>query len=326
MTPKSVTRRSFLQKATTVATGAAAGVTTFAAAPGLGRAAKPASLRPIRLGGPIFVKSSDPAVLAQAHRDLGYRAAYAPDIPMTDAAQIQAVAKAYAAHDVVISEVGAWCNMMDPDAAKRAKNLAHVEQRLALADELGARCCVNIAGSYDPNIWYGPNPKNMSQEFEAATAENCRKIIDAVHPRRSRFTIEMMPFNFPTGPDDYLRLIKAVDRKAFGVHLDVCNVMNSPERMYHNSRVIRECFSKLGPWIVSCHAKDLKWEEYVQVCLREVIPGRGQIDYKTYLLSLAHLSHEAPLMMEHLKTAEEYTEGRQYIQSVAKTVGVSFGA
>ena len=53
--------------------------------------------------------------------------------------------------------------------------------------------------------------------------------------------------------------------------------------MYHNGAVIRECFRKLGPWIASCHAKDLDWEDYVQVCLREVIPGRGQIDYKTYL-------------------------------------------
>src|ERR1035437_10939584 len=85
----------------------------------------------------------------------------------------------------------------------------------------------------------------------------------------------MMPFNFPTGPDDYLKLIQRVDRKAFGVHLDACNVMNSPERMYNNSALIDECFRKLGPWIVSCHAKDLSWEDYVQVCLREVIPRPG---------------------------------------------------
>src|SRR2546422_6335341 len=61
---------------------------------------------------------------------------------------------------------------------------------------------------------------------------------------------------------------------------DVCssdlNVMNSPARLYHNGDVIRECFQKLGRWIVSCHAKDLKWETEYQVCFREVIPGRGR--------------------------------------------------
>ena len=102
--------------------------------------------------------------------------------------------------------------------------------------------------------------------------------------------------------------------------------MNSPERMYHNGAVIRECFHKLGPWIASCHAKDLNWEDYVQVCLREVIPGRGQIDYKVYLSEIAKLPRDAPLMLEHLKTAEEYDEGRHYIQGVARELGLSFGA
>jgi sugar phosphate isomerase/epimerase len=279
----------------------------------------------MRLGGPIFVKSSDPAVLAQAHREVGYRAAYAPDVKLTDRDQIQAIIKAFAARDVAIAEVGAWVNMMDPDSEKRRQNLAYVQERLALAEQLGARCCVNIAGSYDPQVWYGPNPKNMTQPFIDATVENCRALIDAVKPRRTTFSIEMMPFNFPTGPDDYLQLIKSVDRKMFAVHLDVCNVMNSPERMYHNGAVIRDCFDKLGRWIVSCHAKDLKWEEYVQVCLREVIPGRGDIDYKAYLDCLSQLPIDAPLMLEHLKTAEEYAEGRHYIQGVAKSLGLSFG-
>jgi len=292
--------------------------------PGSGRAA--GQRKRLRLGGPVFVNSEDPAALADAHRQLGYRAAYAPNVKLTDRARIQSIIKEFAARDVVISEVGAWVNMMDPDVLKRRKNMAYVQERLALAEELGARCCVDIAGSYDPKVWYGPNPKNMSAEFVDATVENCRTLIDAVKPTRTKFSIEMMPFNFPSGPDDYVKLVKAVDRKVFAVHLDVCNVMNSPGRMYNNGAVIRECFSKLGRWIVSCHAKDLKWEEYVQVCLREVIPGQGEIDYRAYLECLSQLTQDAPLMLEHLKTPGEYTEGRQYIETVAQSLGLSFGA
>jgi len=90
--------------------------------------------------------------------------------------------------------------------------------------------------------------------------------------------------------------------------------------------VIHDAFKKLGRWIVSCHAKDLQWEDYVQVSLREVIPGRGSIDYKAYLEGLSQLPVDAPLMLEHLKTEEEYTEGRNYIKSVAASLGLSFGA
>jgi hypothetical protein len=43
--------------------------------------------------------------------------------------------------------------MLDPDAQKRADNLRYVTERLALADLVEARCCVDIAGSYNPTVW-----------------------------------------------------------------------------------------------------------------------------------------------------------------------------
>lgn len=286
-------------------------------------AASPA--KPVRLGGPIFLKSDDPRELAREHRRLGYSAAYCPaKADLKDTAGIQGIERAFAAENVVIAEVGAWVNMLDPDSGKRAKNIQYVTDRLALADAVGARCCVDIAGSYNPTVWYGPDPKNLSKEFFDATVENCRKLIDTVKPKRTRFTVEMMGWAIPDGPDNYLRLIKAVDRKAFAVHMDVCNGINCPVRFYQNAAFIRECFEKLGPWIVSCHAKDLAWITELNVHFQEVIPGRGKLDYATYLRSVASLPVDVPLMLEHLKTADEYAEGANYIRKVAVQAGVTF--
>jgi sugar phosphate isomerase/epimerase len=275
----------------------------------------------VRLGGPIFLRSTDPVELAREHRRLGYSAAYCPNTTLEDAPR---VARAFAAENVVISEVGAWKNMLDPDAAKRKENLAYVTERCALADAVGARCCVDIAGSYNPDVWYGMNPKNVSKEFLDATVENCRHVIDAVKPTRTKFTIEMMPWSLPDGPDTYVELIRAVGRPAFGVHLDVCNVINTPRRFYASGDVIRECFQKLGRWITSCHAKDLQWIPEFNVHFLEVVPGKGQVDYRAYLAGLAKLPTDAPLMLEHLKNAAEYDEGRAYIQKVAGEIGVQF--
>ncbi len=280
--------------------------------------------RPIRLGGPIFLKSDDPRELAREHRRLGYSAAYCPEAKLDDSARIREIEKAFAAENVVIAEVGAWVNMLDPDAQKRAKNLHYVSERLALAEAVGARCCPDIAGSYNPNVWYGPHPKNLSQEFFDATVENCRRVIDEVKPRRTKFTIEMMGWSIPDGPDSYLRLIRAVDRPAFAVHMDVCNGINSPVKFYQSGDFIRECFHKLGPWIASCHAKDLQWITELNVHFLEVVPGRGEVDYRAYLTELAKLPVDAPLMLEHLKTAEEYDEGKQYIRKVAGELGLAF--
>lgn len=295
----------------------------------LAAAAAPALLprpraTPVRLGGPIFLKSEDPRELAREHRRLGYSAAYCPRASVDDAARVKAIREAYAAENVVIAEVGAWVNMLDPDAEKRRKNLQYVTERLALAEAVGARCCVDIAGSYNAEVWYGPHPENLSPRFFDATVENCRKVIDAVRPKATVFTIEMMPWNLPDGPDAYVRLIKAVDRRAFGVHMDVCNAINSPERFYRSGELITDCFRKLGRWTASCHAKDLEWKMEFNVHFKEVVPGRGGVDYRAYLRALAALAVDAPLMLEHLSTPEEYEEGKRYIRKIGAELGLEF--
>ena len=170
--------------------------------------------RPVRLGGPIFLRTDDPAELAREHRRLGYSAAYCPNARAEDGDHVRAIRAAFGAENVVIAEVGAWRNMLDPDPQKRRDNLSYVTERLALAEAVGARCCVDIAGSYNPTVWYGADPKNLSKEFLDATVQNCRSVIDAVKPRATKFSIEMMGWSLPDGPDAYLDLIRAVDRPA----------------------------------------------------------------------------------------------------------------
>src|ERR1700687_4330762 len=115
----------------------------FAGIPVAGVAAMLAAASPqrIRLGGPIFLKSDDPRELAREHRRLGYNAAYCPQAKVTETERIRDIETACAAENVVIAEVVAWVNMLDPDAEKRGKNLEFVIERLALAEAVGARCC-----------------------------------------------------------------------------------------------------------------------------------------------------------------------------------------
>ena len=255
--------------------------------------------------------------LAREHRRLGYSAAYCPQVKVGDKERLRAIESAFAKEKVVIAEVGAWKNLLDVDPAKRKENFDYVVERMAIADEVGARCCVDIAGSYNEKSWFGPHPNNLSKQCFDETVENCRHILDAVKPKRSFFTLEVMGWTLPDSPDNYLRLIRAIDRKAFAVHLDVCNAVNSPEKFYQNGALIEEWFRKLGRHIRSCHAKDLEWVVELNVHFLEVIPGRGQVDYRAYLRGLKNLPTPMPLMLEHLKTAEEYKEGFDYIKKIA---------
>lgn len=321
MSTKSVTRRKFLARS--VAAAAASGVLH-----GLMSVCSEAQAgdppHTVRLGGPVFGAPQDPEGLALAHRAAGYRAAYCPDIALNDKDRIRDIAAAFKKHDVVIAEVGRWCNLMDADPVKQAANLAAVTEGLALAEAVGARCCVDIAGSYNTTSWFGPHPDNFSQRFFDAAVENARKIIDAVKPKRAKFGYEMMGWSLPDSADNYLKLIKAVDREAFGVHLDPCNAVNSPEKYYGVTALLNELFDKLGPWIVSCHAKDLTWDVEMNVHFREVCLGTGTLDYATYLKRLAVLPGDVPLMIEHMKDAEEYDKSRRHLFELGGQIGVQF--
>jgi len=276
----------------------------------------------------INTENDDPELLAQECKHLGYRAAYCPPTKPGDTARIKAIREAFAKVNIVIAEMGAWRNLMTPDLPARKANLEYVIGQMAVADEVGARCCVDITGSFDAATLSGPHPKNYSQEFIDGTVENCRKIIDAVKPKRSKFAVEMKGCNFPEGPDDYLKLIKAVDREGLGVHIDICNIVNNPSRYYNNTALIKETFSKLGKWVCSCHAKDLIWVPQVNLNFEETVPGRGGIktahvpgiDYATYIQEVVKVG--APLMLEHLKSAEEYREGAEYIRKVAGALNI----
>ena len=186
----------------------------------------------------------------------GFRAAYWPLDDDADAETIDAYAAAAAAADVVIAEIGAWSNPISPDERTRAAALELCKRRLALADRVGARCCVTLAGSRG-DTWDGPHPDNLSRDTFALIVDSVREIVDAVEPRRTFYTLEPMPWTLPDSPDSYLELMSAIDRRQFAVHLDPTNLINSPAKFYDNAGLLRECFAKLGPHIKCCHAKDI---------------------------------------------------------------------
>jgi sugar phosphate isomerase/epimerase len=181
---------------------------------------------------------------------------------------------------------------------------------------------VNIAGSRGTR-WDGPHPKNLTDETFELIVETVREIIDAVAPTRTFYTLETMPWVFPDSPESYERLIDAIDRERFAVHLDPVNLVSSPQRYFQNADLIRNCFARLGPHIKSCHAKDILLREKLTTHLDEVRPGMGGLDYVAYLTELDKLDEDTPLMLEHLASPVEYVMAGAYIASAAHGAGVT---
>ena len=52
---------------------------------------------------------------------------------------------------------------------------------------------------------------------------------------------------------------------------------------------------------------------------------RGVLDYATFLGRLAALPKPPPLMIEHLKGAEEYAAAAKHIVATGSSLGIAFG-
>ena len=258
---------------------------------------------------------------AQLHIEKGYGAAYCPIDANADDRTCEELKNVCQRHDLVLSEVGAWCNPFD--AQKGEENIQYIIGQLRLADKIGARCCVNISGSLSP-IWDGPHVENLTQRTFDAIVKTTQRIIDEAAPQNAAFALEPMPWMYPTDANSMEQLLKAVNRKQFHVHVDMCNMINSYEKTLQTGALTRDFFARFGNKIGSVHLKDtIVTPCHLTLHIDEAIPGQGIFDHGALLQECAKLP-DVPVMLEHLASLAEYDEARIHVEKVARENGLSF--
>jgi sugar phosphate isomerase/epimerase len=275
----------------------------------------------MRLGAPIEATTS-PEEWIKTLKRYGYRAAYCPIKGDADSATRRAYAEAAQQADILIAEVGVWNNPISPDDAIRKAAIEKCQTQLALADEIGARCCVNISGSRSEQ-WDAPHADNMTPATFDLIVETVRHIIDAVQPTRTFYTLEPMPFMYPDSVDCYLDLIDAIDRSAFAVHFDPTNLINSPHKYYNNKVLLQDAFQRLGAHIRCCHAKDILLGSKMTVHLEEALPGQGNLDYRTFLAEAHRADPNMPIMLEHFPL-EAYPPAVEFVRKTAQELDIDY--
>lgn len=276
----------------------------------------------MRLGGSVMKPYSSPKEWLAHVKELGYSAVIFPVESTAPAHVIRDYLQCCRDNDLLIGEVGAWRNVMARDEKERAANLDWNIRQLELAETVGANCCVNISGSM-AELWDGYHPALGTREVYERVVENTQRIIDAVKPTHTAYSLEPMPWMVPESPEQYLQLMRDVDRSAFKVHMDYCNMINGVERYRDASGFIAHCFELLGENIVSIHAKDVLISEgALPVNINEVPPGEGSIDLPL-VTELAHaLGDDIPVFVEHLPDHAAYMKAAAVMRQAAEQAGV----
>jgi sugar phosphate isomerase/epimerase len=278
----------------------------------------------MRLGGPVFKKTNNVRELIAEHKRLGFGAAYCGGY-IADKSEREEYKAAFKEADIVIAEYGAYCiNILDTDKTVQQRNIDEICDRLHKADEMGAACCVMHGGSVETGKWGTANPENLSERSFIRTVEIVQSIVDKVQPEITKLVMETESYLFPDGPEEYKRLLDAIDRPAVAVHLDPVNIIASPRRFYYNGDFIKQCFALLGNRILSCHAKDLNMAPvYPTIRIDETFVGDGVLDYNTYLTEILKCNPQPTLMIEHLNEAQ-LVAGLNFLFSKADELGIVF--
>ena len=211
-----------------------------------------------------------------------------------------------------VAEVGIWKNALASDPKERMSNTDYCVEQLRLADFLHARCAVNVAGAFGP-VWDGGYKANFTDDAWKQTVSMVRTVIDRADVKNTFFTLEPMPWMIPTGPKEYLRLIEAVDRDRFAVHMDIINMINSADRYFHAEEFIDECTDILGERIRSCHIKDVHLDGRFTLRLEECAPGEGEFPLGHYISRMNEADPDMPVILEHLDTDEDYIRYLKYL-------------
>ena len=286
---------------------------------------------PIRFADNIKrIGSESPEEMIKRKREAGYTAVKGARHPggnvgepwhsMNDSERREVIA-ACKKYDVVIYEVGGYTNLIHPEPERLSKNLAGLAHCIEVAESVNCLMVGTIAGSRDPVNFFNVHPDNWTDETMKLLVKSVKQVIKDTAGMKAVIGMEAQVTTIIDGPKAHRRLIEDVGDDRIKVNFDPVNMM-SLARYYHTTEFLNECFDILGEDIVGCHAKDTYiWPDKQTVHVQEVCPGKGVMDYETYLVRMSRLSWPRALEPEHIAD-EEYPEAKAYIEKIAAKVGV----
>lgn len=285
------------------------------------------ALSPLRITRP---QDGDYDGMVKRIREAGYTAATTVSTldrrnPLLDAtdSEIAALKAALKKYDVQIFDIMTWSNPLHPDRETRAKYKKYLIESLETGERIGALMATSITGSCNPDFYNGIHPGNWTKEHWDDTVRYYRELLRDTAGMKIPLGMEATVQTNLDGPEAHVRLKQDLNGDPrLKVCLDPTNMV-ALDNYYHTTELLAECFERLGEDIIGCHAKDpLILPDRMLCYVTEVAPGKGVLDYESYLVHLSRMKWPRTLLIEHLPD-EEYPGAKAFVEKTAAKVGVT---
>jgi len=263
----------------------------------------------------------------RAIREMGYTACESgipryresPWLKITDS-ELKELNAALKQYDVDFYGLHTTGSNIQANLKEREQCIRYTIKGCEAAERVGVRNLTTHVGSVDSTPYY-VHPDNWTMETWKLGMDVFRRILRETSGMKVCLGIEATNMTIMNNPRAHLRMIEELGDPRIKVVLDPVNMTNL-QWYYRNTELIEECFDLLSDHIIYAHAKDNYIDKKMSIYLTEVAPGKGVIDYETFLVRLSRFKTPCPLMIEHLPSEEEYAFAKKYIEDTAKKVGV----
>lgn len=224
---------------------------------------------------------------------------------------------------VVPVVLNAYTNLVHPDDATRARNVARLQTALRTATALGCPWVNTMAGTRDPELtFWAYHPENFGDEAWRCLVESVHQVLDGVPDPAVGLTLEPYMLTPLSSAERLRRIVEEIDSPRLRIVLDPVNII--PPADYHRGgAALREMFDQLGAWLVGAHAKDhYLHRARATVQIDERVPGQGELDYETFVRCMENLP-DAAMIVEHLRQDDQILAAKRHITALAARVGAT---
>jgi sugar phosphate isomerase/epimerase len=195
------------------------------------------------------------------------------------AGEVQAIARAAAAHRVSLPAISGTFNMIHPDPAEVEAGMRGLRQVAEVCRQLQIPVITICTGTRDRESMWREHPDNTSPSAWRDLVASMKRALEATAAANVTLALEPEPANVVSSAPLARRLIDEVGSPRVGVTLDAANLIKGTTPAEVRA-IFDEACKLLGDRVVLAHAKERKADGTV------VPAGQGIVDFPHFIAGL----------------------------------------